>query len=396
LEREEAARKLQDPSTLHLKYAQWRENAGDLVEARQSYQDALKQNPKSLEAKLGLARLDQLAGRTAEAEKGFQSALNSRSGDPQAKNALGQFYALQKEWSKAIPLLEDAADAAPHEPSYRYHLAVAMAQSGDIDGAFPQFQQVVGEAEAHYNIGYLLHEKGHPELARPRFQKALAVNPKLIQAQVMLDQMQAKSPDTLLAKSPTPRLAAVPSPIQQTSATLFPPVRSIDHATYHQEPAAWPAMKSAGQQTHPAAPAYSHAAQPETFPPTKPAFSHVPGLAEALASAPEAVHNPPAFRSTEPAAITPALVHNPPAFRPTTTTVATAPEPVHNPPAFRPTQTQNWNQTETTGQAPEFLPPYQPQADSKPSPTGNAVATPPITAAQKEQWENQMKAQGNP
>ena len=41
--------------------------------------------------------------------------MKSRPGDPQATNALGQFYASQKQWSKAVPLLEEAADAAPAE-----------------------------------------------------------------------------------------------------------------------------------------------------------------------------------------------------------------------------------------------------------------------------------------
>ena len=74
----------------------------------------LKENPKSLEAKLGLARLDQLAGLTAEAEAGFQKALKSRPDDPLALNALGQFYASQKNWNKALPLLEKAAEADSH------------------------------------------------------------------------------------------------------------------------------------------------------------------------------------------------------------------------------------------------------------------------------------------
>jgi tetratricopeptide (TPR) repeat protein len=359
-EQHQAARRLQDPAHLHLKYAQWRENVGDLADARQSYHSALKENPKSLEAKLGLARLDQLAGRTDEAEAGFRKALDSRPGDPQALNALGQFYASQKLWSKSLPLLEEAAEAAPNEVTYRYHYAVAVAQSGDLNGAFPHFQRAVGEAEAHYNLGYLLHEKGHLELARQRFQRAIALNPKLIQAQAMLDDLEPKPKKTEVAQAPTQRPPAAANPIQQTSAANLPPVRKIEHAAVtQQEQATW-------------APVHPPGSLPQPEPP----------LAQVAA---------PVSQWTPPMSGTPFSQPGPPHVSKPEEIASAPPNPVHNPPAFRPTQKQHWNQTDASHHASEFLPPSSPEANAESAPATPGF-TPPITAAQREQWENQIKA----
>jgi tetratricopeptide (TPR) repeat protein len=334
-ERKEVSKKLQDPGHLQLKYAQWRESVGDLADARQSYQLALKDNPKSLEAKLGLARLDQLAGRSEDAEEGFQNALKSRPGDPQATNALGQFYASQKLWSKALPLLEEAADAAPNELTYRYHLAVAMAQSGDVNGAFPHFQEALGEAEAHYNIGFLLAEQGHKDMAKQRFQKALSINPGLMQAQMMLEELEPKVKDTQIAQAPVSPWPAAAPVIQQVSANEPAPYRVNVAPAPFPEPKTLQHVKPAGQ-----------------LPPQTPSN---PPVAQAI---PQPVQHTPA----------------------------------PNPPAFRATRPKEWAATQAAHHAPAYLPPYQPNATTPTANSSATATTPPITPAQREQWENQMKA----
>lgn len=415
-ERKEVSKELQDPGHLQLKYAQWRESVGDLADARQSYQFALKENPKSLEAKLGLARLDQLAGRTTEAETGFQNALKSRPHDPQAMNALGQFYASQKNWSKALPLLEEAADAAPNELTYRYHLAVATAQSGDIGGAFPHFQQALGEAEAHYNIGFLLAEQGHKDMARQRFQKALAINPNLTQAQMMLDELDPRMNDTQIAETTSPRWPAATPGIQQVSATEPAPHRIHVSAAQFPEPKTLPGIHPIGEAPRPM-PSHPPVSQHAERTPNPPAFRETgastmpkpkaelavnPPAFRATANSPTAPEaksaqpatNPPAFRATPAAKPAPEPkaepLPNPPAFR-ETVPASTAPQPAPNPPAFRATRPKEWNATKSADEAPEYLPPYQPEAAAETN-NGTKAATPPITPAQREQWENQMKA----
>src|ERR1700676_1358407 len=60
-DQEKAERNLKDPAALHVAYGHFEVQAGQPDEARKSYDRALSENPRSVEAVLGLARLDQLA-----------------------------------------------------------------------------------------------------------------------------------------------------------------------------------------------------------------------------------------------------------------------------------------------------------------------------------------------
>ncbi|WP_166822897.1 tetratricopeptide repeat protein [Thalassoroseus pseudoceratinae] len=175
----ESSENLSDPSTLHLKYARWRESVGDAADARKSYEFALENDAKSVDAILGLARLDQLADRTADAEANFQRAYNLRPDSAQTQHAWGQFLVSQQRWQEGLPLLKSAMEAELDNKSYRYRYGLALVQSGDIDVGFPLLASTVGTAEAHYNVGYVLHEQGQTDLAIARFRQALALKPTL-------------------------------------------------------------------------------------------------------------------------------------------------------------------------------------------------------------------------
>ena len=83
------------------------------------------------------------------------------SDDPKVLDAVGQYYASQSRWDEAIEILTSAMRKAPEETTYRFHLAVALARSGDVDQAMPHFAKTVGDAEAHYK------RRLHPAGTRP-------------------------------------------------------------------------------------------------------------------------------------------------------------------------------------------------------------------------------------
>ncbi len=185
----ESSEKLSDPATLHLKYARWRESVGDSADARKSFEFALENNAKSVDAILGLARLDQLANRISDAETNFRRAYSLRPDSPQTQNALGQFLVSQQQWQEGLPLLKSAMETDLENKSYRYRYGLALVQSGDIDEGFPHLAKSVGTAEAHYNVGYILHEQGRSDLAVGRFRQALALKPTLKPAANMLAEL---------------------------------------------------------------------------------------------------------------------------------------------------------------------------------------------------------------
>src|SRR5579863_3665327 len=84
-----------------LAYANLMVSQGDRDEARRSYEKVLATDARSVDAIIGLARLDELAGRTAEAEAGFQKAIRMEPRTGRTLDALGQFYVDQKRWDEA-------------------------------------------------------------------------------------------------------------------------------------------------------------------------------------------------------------------------------------------------------------------------------------------------------
>ena len=192
---QDARRNLKNPGETHLAHAQWREESGDLVGARNSYELVLGVDPDSVSAIIGLARLDQLADRPAEAEQGFLKAQQMKPNDPHVLDSIGQFYASQERWDEAITSLRKAMLAAPNESKSRYDLAVALARSGRIEEARPHFAKTIGDAESHYNIGYILYEQGRLAAAQKELYQAVLKKPELEEAQAMLDDVRHERDD---------------------------------------------------------------------------------------------------------------------------------------------------------------------------------------------------------
>jgi tetratricopeptide (TPR) repeat protein len=189
-EQEKAERNLKDPAALHLAYGHFQEQSGQPAEARKSYEKALQESPRSVDALLGLARLDQLADKPREAEAGFQQALKLKPRDPAVLAACGQFYASQKRWPEALRDLNAAIAAAPNVPAYKQRLAIAEVRAGDINSGLAVFNQLVGPDKAHYNVAFLLKQEGKSEAAAAQCQAALSINPRFEPARALLDQLQ--------------------------------------------------------------------------------------------------------------------------------------------------------------------------------------------------------------
>ena len=189
-EPEEEATDPKNPTQLKLTYAKLMEEVGQVVEARTHYSSVTSDEPDNLEAVLGLARLELVTGNYVEAEKGFLKALKLDPHSDSAQFGLGQFYASQTQWDKAVDPFTKAMLSDPNNSQYRYHLAVALTYSGDIDSALPHFIRTVGDAEAHYNVGLILKDQGQLDLAERHFLMAVTKKPSLTPAQDRLDQLR--------------------------------------------------------------------------------------------------------------------------------------------------------------------------------------------------------------
>ncbi len=253
-----------------LAYANYQEQHGDRDEARRSYEKVLAADAKSVDAVIGLARLDQLAGRTAEAEAGFQKAIRMEPRSGRTLDALGQFYVEQKRFDEAIATLQGATAAAPESKDYRFHYAIALAKSGQIDLAMPHLVDSVGSPAAHYNIGLILHDRGDLAASEDQFAQAILENPRMTQAQYWLTEVQREREVALTSgnkTSPAPSAGAI---VAQRSPRRPTGERGgLRHAVqdnYSRQPRAEAAGYDGSAQQPPAIPESPVAAAPPNSP----------------------------------------------------------------------------------------------------------------------------------
>ncbi len=158
-------------------------SAGE-IEASLAFQD-----PRSLETRLGLARIDQLAGRREKAEAAFLKAVHEHPDSPLTHSALGLFYVDEEQWERAVPHLGRAVELAPEQSAVCHQYAVALAWAGEFDSAMEQFTAMGGPAEAQFQIGSIFWQQGRMHLAEQAFQRSLEFDPELASSKEMLQRM---------------------------------------------------------------------------------------------------------------------------------------------------------------------------------------------------------------
>ncbi len=213
-------KKKDEPSAhLTLAWSKLKEEEGHLTEARVGYEKVLTAEPNNVDAMLGMARMNVKAQRLVDAEQGYTHAMKLQPKSPAVLSEVGQFYAQQQRWDKAIPLLQEAQRIEPHEKSHQYTLAVVLTKAGRTSEALPHFTEAVGEAAAHYNVGRMLVETGKTREAEEQFTLALAKDPALSDAEYFLNEIRAGH--NVVAKPESIVTAAKPSAptTQQVSGT---------------------------------------------------------------------------------------------------------------------------------------------------------------------------------
>jgi len=218
-----------DPAKIHLAYGQWQEQMGQQAEARESYAKVLAEQPKNIEALLGMARVDQASGLLDDAENRLIKAHKIAPKDARVQASYGNFHAAKKDWAKAIECQQAAVKAAPDDPRYQFLLGVALARSGDLDTAYPYFVRSVGDAQAHYNLALILQENGDRAGSLEHAEQALALKPDMVPAQSLLEKLQQHANQPILAGGSqptgvgaTPVSAVRPIPLRTSMERVSP------------------------------------------------------------------------------------------------------------------------------------------------------------------------------
>ena len=131
--------------------------------------------------------------------------------------AWGEYFAAQQNWPKAIERYRQAIKLAPDETLYKHQLAVALVKSGAVNEGFSEFVAVVGQPEAHYNVGVLLYQQGRLVEAEEHIQRAALMKPELKPAHNMLAKIQRErglsSGAAIAAKSGSAPAGSAPNPV---------------------------------------------------------------------------------------------------------------------------------------------------------------------------------------
>jgi tetratricopeptide (TPR) repeat protein len=170
--------------------AQLCERQGDVAQARKNYQRALSMWPGHVEVLRAAARMEDRHGDLPLAEYLYGQAVTANPQHAGALNDLGLCLARQRKLEQSLQALEQAIQLQPTKALYRNNAATVLVEMHQDQRALAHLAAVHGAAEANYNLGQVLVERGRPVDATPYFQAALQQNPSMQPAQEALAKLQ--------------------------------------------------------------------------------------------------------------------------------------------------------------------------------------------------------------
>lgn len=112
-----------------------RRDQGRVAEAAAEFRAALRLHPKFLAAFVNLADLQREAGQEGDCERTLREGLQVAPGNADLLHALGLCLVRQQHLGQAVPVLGEAALAAPLQPRFAYVHAIALEATGRLGDA---------------------------------------------------------------------------------------------------------------------------------------------------------------------------------------------------------------------------------------------------------------------
>ncbi len=257
--------------------AQLCERQGDIGQARQHYGQALSMWPGNVDVLRAAARMEDRVGDLALAENLYQQAVASNPQHAGALNDLGLCLARQGKLDASVQVIEQAIHLQPDKALYRNNAATVLVEMRQDQRALGHLVAVHGAADANYNLGQLLVQRGRAADATHYFQAALEQNPASEPARVELAKLQGRDPAVagttttvpptapapvapVVAPAVVPQFAPPQQPPQAGPQFYYPPAAqspafgasSYVPPTYYRPPSSYPAAGTGtyGPATH--------------------------------------------------------------------------------------------------------------------------------------------------
>ena len=162
---------------LFLSAAVMQQRRGNLSAAISAYQEVLARDKHHRMALLGLARCQQMTKKPNEAIATYRTLLSRNGEDAVAWNDLGLCYAREEQPTQAIHALKNAVNASPTSVLYRNNLATVLVDVGRMEEALTELQAAHGPSVGHFNLAYMLQQRGDSARALHHAEQAMRLDP---------------------------------------------------------------------------------------------------------------------------------------------------------------------------------------------------------------------------
>ncbi len=163
---------------------------GNLPNARDHCEEALRLNPDDIDAYNNLGVISERLGNAPEAVQQFERALQIDPNYAQTHDNLGLTLVQLGKLPEAIQQYQQALRSQPDFAPAHCDLGNALLQQGKLPEAIEQLEQAVRiwpeYANAHYNLGVAFWQADQPLAAIDHYQQALRINPFFKEAHINL------------------------------------------------------------------------------------------------------------------------------------------------------------------------------------------------------------------
>lgn len=150
---------------------------GKQAEARQSLAAAVSIDPNRWRACNGLGLIADKAGDYVQASRYYESALKTKPNMPMLMNNLGYSKYLSGDLQGAMALFDAVSRLDGKFDSAWLNQGLIHARLGNDAAAIQAFMQVLEEADAYNNLGYIYMVNNKTPAAYEYFQKAISLSP---------------------------------------------------------------------------------------------------------------------------------------------------------------------------------------------------------------------------
>jgi len=156
----QAVQSLDNGALAHLMKGVDLENAGHLEQAIAEHEEAVRQDPKLVQAHANLIGLYGRAGRAEKAEQEYRATVALNPNLPQSHYDYGVFLTTRGRFPEAEACFRKALESSPNYAEAHSNLGAMLERRGKFDEALREYQTAAEEKpnfrQAQYQLGHLL------------------------------------------------------------------------------------------------------------------------------------------------------------------------------------------------------------------------------------------------